>query len=100
MTKDVTLESWKILNIVSEITAQNGRVTLGVLSDLARGLGGGLFAVTAGGGGKKRKVQSEEKGSLDLGKWGGKVELGKDDMEGLLIHLMLQGYLEECEFPV
>ncbi len=77
---------------------QGGRVTLMALSDLARGLGGGNFAVSQGKG--KRKRQGDEKGSVDLGKWGGKVTLGKDDMEILLIHLMLDGYLEECKLSI
>lgn len=95
------MDTWKILRIIEQITSQSGRVTLGTLPDLARGLGGGNFAVTAGGGkGKKRQMQTDEKGVVDFDEVGGKVELGKDDIEVLLIHLMLLGFLEECRFCV
>ncbi|PVG04636.1 ATP-dependent DNA helicase [Serendipita vermifera] len=90
-SRDVTIESWKIVRIAKTIETGGGRVTLGMLSDLVRGAGGGAFEAGGGGRGKnKNKVR------LDLDDvCRGKVELHKDDVESLLITLLLLGYLKE-----
>jgi ATP-dependent DNA helicase Q1 len=81
VTKDVTLESWKILRVLDEVIRCGGRVTLANLADLVRGLGGGSFAVPAGG---KRKRAEPEKASLNLeGLIGGKITMNKD-VSGLI----------------
>ena len=56
---------------------EGGRVTLGMLADLVRGVGGGAFGVS--GGGKRGKGNAKEKVELDLEEIaGGKVMLSKD----------------------
>ncbi|EJU00640.1 ATP-dependent DNA helicase [Dacryopinax primogenitus] len=90
--KDVTFQAWQILRVVEEVCREGGRVTVGMLADLARGLGGGAFAVSGGGKGKRRK---SEKSELDLEPLGGKVDLSKDDVEFLTIQLILDRYLAE-----
>ncbi|WVF69876.1 hypothetical protein IAT40_004658 [Kwoniella sp. CBS 6097] len=96
ITKDVTLETWKILKVAQMVQREGGRVTLANLADLVRGLGGGMFGVVGGGEGKrgKRKMNGE-KAQVDLHEVGGKISLGKDDTEALLIHLLLLGYLTD-----
>ncbi|WVQ69090.1 uncharacterized protein L199_007303 [Kwoniella botswanensis] len=96
ITKDVTVETWKILKVAQYVQNEGGRVTLANLSDLVRGLGGGLFGVVGGGEGKKGKRKlNGEKEKVDLEDLGGKITLGKDDTEALLIHLVLLGYLAD-----
>ncbi|WWC87044.1 uncharacterized protein L201_001929 [Kwoniella dendrophila CBS 6074] len=96
ITKDVTVESWKIMKIAQFVQSEGGRVTLANLSDLVRGLGGGLFGVVGGGEGKKGKRRlNGEKERVDLEALGGKITLSKDDTEALLIHLVLLGYLAD-----
>ncbi|WVQ74143.1 hypothetical protein IAR50_003735 [Cryptococcus sp. DSM 104548] len=97
-TKDVTLESWKILSIMDEVQRQHGRVTLQNLGSLARGLGGGAFPLVAGAErrrGRGKEKNTGEKGEVDVKDYGGKVDLNPDDIEILLTHLMLLGYLKE-----
>ncbi|CAG8521528.1 9572_t:CDS:2 [Acaulospora colombiana] len=73
-SRDVTIESWKVVKIARTIETGGGRVTLGMLSDLVRGAGGGAFEVGGGGRGKNK-----DKVRLDLDDvCGGKVELHKD----------------------
>ncbi|KLO09213.1 ATP-dependent DNA helicase [Schizopora paradoxa] len=92
--KDVTLDAWRVLKIANSIHGESGRVTLSMLADLVRGAGGGAFG--AAGGGKRGKGKSKEKVSLDLDELaGGKVSLGKDETETLLVHLLLADYLKE-----
>ena len=61
------------------IDGEGGRVTVGMLADLVRGVGGKAFQVPSGGGkGRRRKSQGEKVG-LDLeGIAGGKISLSKD----------------------
>ncbi|KZT54726.1 ATP-dependent DNA helicase [Calocera cornea HHB12733] len=90
--RDVSVQSWQLLRIVEAVCREGGRVTVGILSDLARGLAGGAFNVSSGG--KKRK--RTEKAELDLEDVaGGKVGLSKDDVETLTIQLILDHYLKE-----
>ncbi|KAE8538337.1 hypothetical protein D1P53_005682 [Cryptococcus gattii VGV] len=96
-TRDVTLESWKILRIAQEVVKQSGRVTLPNLASLVRGLGGGSFGVVGGGEGKKGRKQKStgEKAYLDIEEFGGKVTMSADDVEVLITHLLLIGYLQD-----
>ncbi|CAE6407088.1 unnamed protein product [Rhizoctonia solani] len=97
-TKDVTLDAWIILRVAQTIDNEGGRVTVGMLADLVRGVGGKAFQVPAGGGGgrgRRRKSQGEKVG-LDLeGITGGKASLSKDDAETLIIQLVLSSHLKE-----
>lgn len=69
--RDVTVQAWQLVKIVEAIAAEGGRVTLGMLADLARGAGGGAFGV----GGRKGK----EKVGLDLKTiCQGKVDMSRD----------------------
>ncbi|KAH7882286.1 P-loop containing nucleoside triphosphate hydrolase protein [Phlebopus sp. FC_14] len=91
--KDVTLEAWQLLKILKAVDAQGGRQTIAGLSDLARGLSGGIF--DAGGKGKRKKTK--EKVQLDYDAVsGGKVGLSKDDLETLIVHLLVSRYLGEA----
>ncbi len=75
--KDVTLEAWRILRVADTIEQQGGRVTLGMMGDLVRGVGGGSFGVSNGGRGGNGK--SKEKIGLDLESISnGKTSLSKD----------------------
>ncbi|KAG8799909.1 hypothetical protein FRC16_004113 [Serendipita sp. 398] len=95
--KDVTVEAWKILQIVRTIKDEGGKATLSMLSDLVRGAGGGSFESSNGGKGKGKQ---KEKVPLDVDAiCGGKVEMHKDDVERLLITLLLMGYLKEDYVP-
>ncbi|KAF9460286.1 ATP-dependent DNA helicase [Collybia nuda] len=94
--RNVTLETWRLLRIVSAVEKDGGNLTLNMLATLARGNGGGAYEVTQGGRGKKGKGKTKEKVGLDLEEVaGGKVDLSKDDIEYLLVHLLLQRYLME-----
>ncbi|WRT64897.1 uncharacterized protein IL334_001836 [Kwoniella shivajii] len=96
ITKDVTIETWKILKVAQAVERDGGRVTLANLADLVRGLGGGLFGVVGGGEGKKGKRKlNGEKEKVDLEEVGGKITMSKDDIEALLTHLILLGYLSD-----
>lgn len=78
VTKDVTLETWKIIQVVQEIDRSGGRATLSSVSDLVRGLGGGNYTVLSSGNSKKRKPDPE-KATLDVASVAGsKVALSKD----------------------
>ena len=72
VTRDVTLEAWKVCKIIAAMAQQSGKVTLPAAGDLVRGLGKGAFQ-TEGKGAAKGK------GSVDLDAiCGGKVTLNKD----------------------
>lgn len=76
ITKDVTVECWKILRVLKQIMNQGGRVTLSNLATVVRGLGGASFSIPSQGG--KRKAENET-GSLELDKLiGTKVDMSKD----------------------
>lgn len=82
-TRDVTLESWQILKVSERVSRDGGRLTVGMLSDLVRGAGGGGFVADPGakrkGKGKGKATESKEKTSLDLDEIaGGKVALSKE----------------------
>ncbi|KDQ10516.1 hypothetical protein BOTBODRAFT_115767 [Botryobasidium botryosum FD-172 SS1] len=92
--KDVTTESWQLLQMVEEVAKHGGRVTVGMLADLARGVGGGFGVSTRGSKGGKGK--STEKMSLNLDEIaGGKLGLNKEDTETLIIQLVLLHHLQE-----
>jgi hypothetical protein len=77
--RDVTLDAWKILQVLENIKGEGGQVTVGMLSDLVRGAGGASFSVAQQGGGRKRKSGGKEKVGLDLDAIaGGKLSLSKD----------------------
>lgn len=78
MTKDVTLDTWKVIKVIEEMERTGGRGTLASVSDLVRGLGKGGYTVLAGGNSKKRKPDPE-KATMDITALvGNKVELNKD----------------------
>ncbi|KAH7925066.1 ATP-dependent DNA helicase [Leucogyrophana mollusca] len=89
--KDVTIEAWQILKILSAVEDQGGRLTVSGVSDLARGLGGGSFDT----GGKRKKIRG--KVQLDYAAVaGGKVMLSKEDAESLIVQMLITGYLKEA----
>lgn len=74
VTKDVTLDAWRIVKILQAVDREDGRVTVGAAADLVRGLGGGHFPVVQG---RKSKVMG--KTTLDFATVAGaKVGLSKD----------------------
>jgi ATP-dependent DNA helicase Q1 len=76
-TRDVTLDAWKILHVAQYVNTHGGRLTASGLVDLARGLGGGKFAVMERT--KRGKSRSSGEGFLDLGGLvGDKVGMNKD----------------------
>jgi ATP-dependent DNA helicase Q1 len=115
--KDVTVEAWQIVNIVDSIHRSEGRLTLTMMGDLARGVSNGPFEIINGGG-KKDKVRAGDKIDVDLDAIaGGKVCLNKEvgcfplrppprivfsrvyrplqDLEMLLVELIVSQYLNE-----
>jgi ATP-dependent DNA helicase Q1 len=74
--QDVTLEAWQILRVAAAVAREGGRVTVGMLCDLARGNGGGVIGVSAG---KKKSKEDGAKVALNLDELiGGKVTMNKD----------------------
>ncbi|EJD54785.1 ATP-dependent DNA helicase [Auricularia subglabra TFB-10046 SS5] len=89
---DVTLDAWRAVRVLSHIATHKGRVTIAILADLVRGVGGGAFSA----GGKKGKKSQQDKLDLDLDEvCGGKISLSKDDTETLIIHMLVSGYIQE-----
>lgn len=77
--RDVTFEAWQVLKVADYVHHTGGQLTLTMLADLARGIGGGSYGV--GGGGRKGKGKSREKEKVDIDLdviCGGKVNLKKD----------------------
>ena len=76
-TRDVTLEAWSLCKVAEHVSREGGRLTIAMLSDLARGNAGGSFDVNAKK--KGRKGKQAEKVGLDLDEiCGGKIGLTKD----------------------
>ncbi|KAF8156587.1 P-loop containing nucleoside triphosphate hydrolase protein [Crassisporium funariophilum] len=89
--KDVTLATWQILKIIDAVRQTGGKLTLGMLSNLARGLGGASYDVSQG-----RKQKAKEKFTLDLeAVSGGRVDLSRTEIEHLVVHLLTHRYLQE-----
>jgi ATP-dependent DNA helicase Q1 len=65
--RDITIDAWRILRVVQVVEREGGRVTVGQLVDLARGVGLGTFNVTGQTSRKRRKSQFNEKLPIDLG---------------------------------
>ncbi|KDR76542.1 hypothetical protein GALMADRAFT_120706 [Galerina marginata CBS 339.88] len=87
--RDVTLATWQVLKIVGEVQQAGGRLTMNMLAGLARGGQKGAYDVVVG---RKATVKK----TLDLvAVAGGAVELNKNDIDHLLVHLLTQGYLKE-----
>lgn len=64
--------------MLEHVAGDGGRVTIGMLADLVRGLSGGAFAAATPEG-KKGKGKSKEKMSLDLDEVaGGKITMNKN----------------------
>ncbi|KAJ3554988.1 hypothetical protein NP233_g12309 [Leucocoprinus birnbaumii] len=91
--KNVSLQTWQLLKIANYVYRIGGKTTVNILAGLARNAGGGALDVAAGGKGKRK---AKEKVNLDLEDIaGGIVDLHKDDIEHLIIHLLIKGYLKE-----
>lgn len=87
ITRNVTMEAWKICKIIKAADELSSRITLPGAGDLCRGLSKCTFPT-------KNK---DAKASLNLDKvCNGKItSISKEDMEILLLELLLQGYLKE-----
>ncbi|KAJ7593356.1 P-loop containing nucleoside triphosphate hydrolase protein [Mycena floridula] len=87
-TRDVTFQTWQLLKILDEIDRLKGNLTLNGVAGLARGNNGCKVDI-----GKGRNKDSMV---LDLERiCGGKVDLKKDAIELLLVHLLLEKYVKE-----
>ena len=72
--KDVTLATWQILKIVDAVRTSGGKLTLGMLASLAKGLKGGSYEVSQGG-----RNELKQKVNLDLDTVaGGPVDMNKE----------------------
>ena len=85
--RDVTLQAWQILRVTQAIEQESGRVTVSMLADLVRGVGGGAFGVPSGGRGRgKGRSGNKEKVGLDLEEIaGGKVLLSKEVLSSTIL---------------
>lgn len=82
VNEDVTVEAWQLLKVVEAASGEGGRLTVGMLADLSRGLGGGAFNVVSKGKGKARAAT---KAAFDLDEVaGGKLTLSKEASESSL----------------
>ena len=87
----MTFESWQLLRIAEAVEREGGRLTVGMLGDLARGLGGASFSAGTGGKGKG-KGKASEKVDLDLeAVAAGKVVLSKD--VSICFYIYLRGLI-------
>ena len=109
--KDVTLATWQILKIVDAVRISGGKLTMGMLANLARGLQGGSYEVSQGGrNGFKGKVNLDLEtiagGPVDMNKTvgllipcltviGRKKQPYLQQIEHLIIRLLTRGYLQE-----
>ncbi|MBW0481303.1 hypothetical protein O181_021018 [Austropuccinia psidii MF-1] len=98
-SNDFTVEATKICYIVDYLIQHNARITLIQLADLSRGSGPSLTKLLHH---SQRETTFDDPGShnfegeLSLEELiGGKVVLTKEQAEEILLHLILQGYLEE-----
>lgn len=87
-TLDISDSAYKALRIIEAATAQRGTLTLPQAADLVRGNGGGTFST--------QEAKGKGKGKVDVqAVAGGKVTLGKDETEQMLLQLLVDGYLKE-----
>jgi ATP-dependent DNA helicase Q1 len=82
VTKDVTLETWRILKVVREVERNSGRATLSNVSDLARGLGSASYSGTSSDGNSKKRKDPEKVSMDTISVAGGKVTLNKEVCAG------------------
>ena len=81
----MTLDAWKILKVASHVNYNEGRLTASGLVDLARGLGGGEYAVLERN--KRGRTFNSGKAKVDLaGLVGEKVAMNRD--VSFLLHLL------------
>lgn len=96
---DFTIQACHICNVVGYITRMNGRITMIQLGDLMRGVGPSIIQII-----KNRQVDQDlddlqthlapEVVGLDkLNR--NKISLTKEQLENLILHLILRGYLAE-----
>ncbi|KAF5351184.1 hypothetical protein D9756_008189 [Leucocoprinus leucothites] len=91
--RNVSLHTWQLLKIAYHVHRIGGKATVNMLAGLAKNAGGGAFDVSSGGRGKRKE---KEKVNLDLDNIaGGTVDLPRDDIEHLIIHLLTKGYFKE-----
>ncbi|KIY50338.1 ATP-dependent DNA helicase [Fistulina hepatica ATCC 64428] len=86
---DVTAGAWQILKVVDFMERANVDVTVKQLTDILRGNGGGVI-----GSNQARKRRRSGPQIIDLeAVAGGKISLGKDDTECLIIQMLAEKYL-------
>ncbi|GAA5957859.1 hypothetical protein JCM21900_001289 [Sporobolomyces salmonicolor] len=87
-TLDISLHAYRALRIISAANSQRGTLTLPQAADLVRGNGGGTFST--------QEAKSKGKGKVDVTSIaGGKVTLGKDETEAMLLKLLVDDWLLE-----
>lgn len=92
--KDVSFYAWQVVCAVQEMSDQGGRFTVANLADLVRGLKGGQYTISSGGGNKRRASGSSA--VLNMDKHGGKItDLSSDDAERVIIACLNKGYLKD-----
>lgn len=81
LPSDVTMEAWKMIQVMEEVYEEGGRITLTVLGDLSRGLIGGQYSVVDAKQRKRKrtKVKGKQSGFINISEViGEKVKLSKD----------------------
>lgn len=73
VTRDVTIDSWKIIKVLEVIQRAGGRATVSTLTELARGNAGGSFSISEG-----KKGEGSGTAYVDIDEVGGKITANKD----------------------
>ncbi|KAF9066900.1 P-loop containing nucleoside triphosphate hydrolase protein [Rhodocollybia butyracea] len=92
--KDVTLEAWQLLRIIEKAQKTGGNVTLAKVAELARSSGKAIGGTARKGKGKHGGAKEQVTVDLDA-VCGGKVNLKKEEIEILLVHLGLKHYVRD-----
>ncbi|OAV93966.1 hypothetical protein PTTG_09131 [Puccinia triticina 1-1 BBBD Race 1] len=94
---DLTLQALKICDVVAYVTKMSARLTLIQLGDLVRGIGTPMSTIIKN---TRTNKDSDDFGSevpaeLPAPDLSEKLLLKKDQVETLILHLLLRGYLQE-----
>jgi len=96
--EDLTVQALKICDVVEYVTKMGGRLTLIQLGDLVRGIGAPMPTIICNSRAKNHADGIDLQSPSDMpvpDLIGEKIRLKKEQVESLILHLLLQGYLQE-----